>query len=864
MVNGMRLRVTILCLLLLAVSGSGLVDAKINGKTGSTSGCTCHYGGGGFTPAIYGLPSGGWVGGTTYSLTWDNGGAWISGSGGFNLIATTPNGQAIMGTWSNLGTSVKQVGSELTHSNNAARSWGADWTAPSSGAGSVKFSIAVLFGNGNNANTGDSWGTNTVTLTEAAGQSNTAPSVSNLVLTPSNPTVLTGLALTYTYSDAEGDAQSGTTIHWYNQGTQDSSKDNLMSISVVKGDSWSVEVTPSDGQDSGSMMSAGPVSVVNAAPQAQNIQLTPTSPDETSTLAASYQYSDPDQDTESTADTSIVWYLDGTRVAELDDTNTVSSLMTRSGDQWQFSVTPHDGTDAGFEVTSNMVIIGSSNHAPTIPSALIAPSAPATDNDLDAMWTFSDSDSGDTELDFEINWYRDGVHVPELDGVDPLPNSVTIRGESWHYIVRVSDGIDWSSPFTSQSVTIANTAPIVSDVRLSPEIATSSEELQVLSNYSDLDGDSESSPTIRWYRNGQLQTSHTNALTIPASATQRGDEWSVRYTPNDGTAFGIETHSSGLTIDNSLAMVTSISLTENSTALLPLELNIETSDADDDEVAMNIQWMRDGFHVGALDNATTATTEWLAVGQSWTVSVVLNDGFGISPMITSQATVIPNLMPIAEFTVGDTVLIEAITQLDGSLSTDSDGEIVAWFWNVGSTPYVGEKVSVILTDPSTIVNLTVIDSNGGSSSQDRIITASWGPVASNLAASVSGGAVNLNWNWEGDATTFTVWRTHEPIVHSSGLLEIQSVGQTNSTTWSEPLHLAGNYHYTVTADVGDVHNPRISSNTVSVALDVSQMPAIEPAGDSSLGTTMTSLLAFLLIFGALATALIDRFLGRGA
>jgi hypothetical protein len=78
------------------------------------------------------------------------------------------------------------------------------------------------------------------------------------------------------------------------------------------------------------------------------------------------------------------------------------------------------------------------------------------------------------------------------------------------------------------------------------------------------------------------------------------------------------------------------------------------------------------------------------------------------------------------------------------------------------------------------------------------------------------------------------------------------------------LHLAGNYHYTVTADVGDVHNPRISSNTVSVALDVSQMPAIEPAGDSSLGTTMTSLLAFLLIFGALATALIDRFLGRGA
>jgi len=859
----MRLRVIILSILLLAVSGSGLVDAKINGKTGSTSGCTCHYGGGGFTPAIHGLPSGGWVGGTTYSLTWDNGGAWISGSGGFNLIATTPNGQAIMGTWSNLGTSVKQVGSELTHSNNAARSWGADWTAPSSGAGSVKFSIAVLFGNGNNANTGDSWGTNTVTLTEAAGQSNTAPSVSNLVLTPSNPTILTGLALTYTYSDADGDAQSGTTIHWYNNGTMDPPKDGQMSISVVKGDEWSVEVTPSDGQDAGTMVSAGPVIVGNALPTAQSVQLTPNSPDETSTLSASYQYSDPDQDTESGS--SIVWYLDGTRVAELDDATAVSSLMTRSEDQWQFGVTPHDGSDAGSEVLSNLVVIGSSNQAPTIPSAQIAPNPSTTSDDLDAIWTFADSDAGDSQLDLEINWYRNSVHIVQYDNVDPLPSSATIKGEIWHFTVRVSDGISWSSIFTTPGITISNTAPVVTDVNLSPQDATSSDDLQVSANYSDLDGDLETTQsTIRWYRHGQLQSNYNNMQNIPASATVRGDEWVVRYTPNDGTTSGNEIQSSPITIGNSLALLTSISLTENATALSPLELTIETSDADLDEVTMTLQWMRDGFHVGALDNVTTVTTEWLDVGQSWTVSVVLSDNFDTSPIVTSEATVIDNLLPTAEFTAGDTVLIEAMTQLDGSLSTDSDGEIVAWFWNVGTTSYAGEKVSVILTDPLTIVNLTVIDSNGGTSSQEYTITASWGPIASNLEASVSNGAVNLNWNWEGDATTFTVWRTHEPIVHSSGLLEIESVGQTNSTTWSEPLHLAGNYHYTVTADVGDVHNPRISSNTVSVALDVSQMPQLEPAGDSSLGTTMTSLLAFLLIFGALATALIDRFLGRNA
>jgi hypothetical protein len=415
-------------------------------------------------------------------------------------------------------------------------------------------------------------------------------------------------------------------------------------------------------------------------------------------------------------------------------------------------------------------------------------------------------------------------------------------------------------------VTIVNTAPMVTDVHLSPESPTSSDNLEIFSNYSDLDGDIESSSTIRWYRDGQLQSQFTNNLAISASETNRGEIWMAKYSPNDGTTMGSETQSSSVTIGNSLATISWISLTENATSLSPLDLILGSVpfDEDDDQITLNIQWMRDGFHVEALDNSTSVPTEWLAVGQSWTASLELYDGIEASPTITSESVVIVNLMPTAQFVVGETVLIEAMTKFDGSLSSDSDGEITAWFWRIGTDSYAGEEITVVLTEPNTVVNLTVIDSNGGSSSVEQSVAAAWGPVASNLEVGVSNGEVNLNWDWEGDETTFTVWRTHEPIAHSSGLLEIESVGQTNFTSWSEPLHLVGTYHYTVTADVGDVHNPRISSNTGSVALDVSQMPTTEPEGDSSLGTTLTSLLAFLLIFGALATALLDRFLGRGA
>ena len=857
----MRLRVIILSFLLLAVSGANLVDANSSGKYQSASGCSCHYGGSA-TVSMSGQPTTYTVG-QTYTLSISVSGGVSGSNGGFSL--EVDKGTLSTGGVGIMAVKVNAAGNSATHTTSSYRSWSVDWTAPSSGSGTTTFDLAGLTANGNSQNTGDAHGTAIFTVPEGGSPPpNNPPSVSNVLLTPSNPTVLTGLALTYSYNDADGDAESGTTIHWYKNGGEAILNNGQMSISVVKGDSWSVEVTPSDGTDFGTMISAGPVNVGNAAPQAQSVQLTPTSPDETSTLSASYQYSDPDQDPES--GTSIVWYLDGTRVAELDDASAVSSLMTRSGDQWHFAVTPNDGEDSGSEVQSNMVVIGSSNNAPSVSSALIGPSSPATDADLDAVWTFVDTDNGDTQLDFEIEWYRDGVHVPEYDGVDPLPHAATSRGEVWHYTVIVSDGIDWSSLTSSQSVTIINTIPMVTDVHLSPESPTSSDNLDIFANYSDLDGDVESSPTIRWYRDGQLQNQFTNNLAISAAETNRGEVWMARYTPSDGTSMGSEIQSTTVTIGNSLATLSSISLTENATALSPLDLILGEFpyDEDDDQITLNIQWMRDGFHVEALDNATSVPTEWLAVGQSWTASLELYDGFEVSPTIRSGDFVIVNLMPTAQIVVGDTVLIEAMTKFDASLSSDSDGEIVAWFWNIGTDSYAGEEITVILTDPNTVVNLTVIDSNGGSSSTEQIVAAAWGPVASNLEASVSDGDVNLNWGWEGDATTFTVWRTHEPIAHSSGLLEIESVGQTNATSWSEPLHLVGNYHYTVTADVGDVHNPRISSNTVSVALEVSQMPTIEPEGDSSLGTTLTSLLAFMLIFGALATALLDRFLGRGA
>jgi uncharacterized membrane protein len=89
-----RLAVILVVLFLMSIAQTA--QSTSGGKTGSSSsGCTCHGSSASMSVTLNGLPSSGYSGNTSYNLSWD-GGPHIPGTGGFNLIATTPTGQAIM------------------------------------------------------------------------------------------------------------------------------------------------------------------------------------------------------------------------------------------------------------------------------------------------------------------------------------------------------------------------------------------------------------------------------------------------------------------------------------------------------------------------------------------------------------------------------------------------------------------------------------------------------------------------------------------------------------------------------------------------------------------------------------------------
>ena len=85
------------------------IDANSSGKIGqSSSGCNCHNTDAMIVPSMTGLPSS-YSPGATYTLTWSSSSMSTTGQGGFNLDASA-------GTWSNLGSLVKNLLGSSDHS----------------------------------------------------------------------------------------------------------------------------------------------------------------------------------------------------------------------------------------------------------------------------------------------------------------------------------------------------------------------------------------------------------------------------------------------------------------------------------------------------------------------------------------------------------------------------------------------------------------------------------------------------------------------------------------------------------------------------------------------------------------------------
>ena len=828
----MQLKAILLSAIVAMVVLTPVIEANSGGKHFSSGGCGCHGGSSTSVSISENFPSS-YTPGQTYSIQVSVSGGVSGTHGGFNVEVS----KGSLSTGGNSG--VKVSGKSVTHTNKANRAWSFDWTAPTSGSGTVTAGIAGLTASGGGTG-GDAWTTMSVSITETVVVSNNPPTASNVQISPSSPTSSDDIILTYTFSDQDsGDAESGTTIHWSQNGAHQSQFDGLMTISspsLLKGDSWQASVTPSDGEDFGTTANSNTITVLNSLPSISSATISPPNPTVDNDLTTSIS-----GETDNDGDTLAFeyrWYLNGALQDGLDDLTIVPSIATRAGDVWEVEVRAHDGEGHSPWVRSNAISVtgDTSNNAPTVDSITISPLNPKTLDTLVASSTSSDADM-DSIVDTQYRWWKNGVTTSISSST--LDSTMTTKGDIWTVEVRVNDGTEWSLWTESSSLEILNTAPTLDSATMSKNEAATDENVTVMATMSDVDGD-QTTMSITWYRDGAIQLEFNNQATLPSSATNKGESWTAVVQANDGETTSSQSETLSLLIINSEPLI-SIAL-ENVTSQDDLVLQTSISDIDNDSTEVStITWFRNGFREGSLDGAIIVPSSYLGPGQEWSAEVNVTDGALYA--LSTASIVVENTPPSARISVltEDLYAGERVI-LSGLESTDPDNSIVRyqWIWMNGASS--GVEASFLMPVSGIVeVSLTVIDESGATNSTSIIIESIPALACPNLTQTVSGANVQLDWMWTSSAqASFEISR--------NGVV----VGVTNETTFTDSPNVLGVSNYKIQTLLGDrILESPCQSPSVSVAIDAATIEFEEgPSAVAGLGLGTVYVIIGILLFVA--------------
>jgi len=746
--------------------------------------------------------------GQSYTLSISVTGGASGNNGGFSLDVSKGTLSAGIG----FAVNVNNAQDSATHSitGSSQRSWSIDWIAPSTGSGVAVLDLAGNAADGNGGNGGDNWDAISIQIPEAGAPSNTPPSASNLQLNPSNPVTTDTLSLTYSYQDPEGDAESGTTIHWYKDGVLESSRNNQTTVPsslTTKGESWNVTVIPSDGMDDGNAIASSAIGIDNSIPTVLSASITPSDATESDDLTLVWNSADADNDILSAS--GIEWYVDGSKVAAFDNDVTIPSVAIRDGDVWYAKIRVNDGEVDSAWLTTQTITIGSDNTPPTMTDVSL--NGPYTTiDDLVASATANDAD-GDI-LTYEWEW----TGTPFTS--DTLPASQTNKGESWSVRCRVTDGSVYSAWMESNSVIIQNTAPVLLSLSIEQETIFFESEATYVYEASDVDGDSVYANEI-WSLDEDVLT-----LTLSVSDTEMSQSSSL---------------SDSVIIVNSPPTVSYDGATTQD-ALTNLNPEVTTSDANSDLVTVSWQWARNGFTTDY--NQSFIPSSSLGAGDVWTAVLTPNDGIDDGQVLVIEFT-ISNTAPVAVITAPESLIQGAIVTFTADQSTDIDGAVVNAIWSLdGVVVHNGMSFTTLMSEQIAI-QVKVIDDMGDTDSISQTFDGELPPYATEVEVSIDGTEVVIT--WEGAANEWAVLHNGEVI------------GTTTANSYRHSPTMEGNHTYNVIPIVdGQQIQWESEESTDSVELNSNDVP--EKPGPSETAGMVFSIILLLVGVTSVALSFIPR------
>jgi len=532
---------------------------------------------------------------------------------------------------------------------------------------------------------------------------NTAP-VAAVTLEPEAPTTNDALQASVTGEDADDDviAYSWT---WLRDGEDAGiDSDTVPAAETSKGEVWTVQVTPNDGDVDGQMVEAQ-ISIDNATPVAQGVTLAPTEVYEETVLVATATGSDDDGDE---LTWRYTWFLNDVAVPD-EDGDSLTGAAFSKGDQVHVEAVPFDGIIEGAAVRSDSLVV--LNTPPSLESAVIDPTSAAADAEFTCTGTGWADVDGDPES-LRFSWEVNGAVVGSRDTL----TEGFAKGDSVTCVITPWDGEDEGAAVRSDTVVIANTPPVLTSVGLSPSSPRTADDITAkAAGVSDLDGDGVTL-TFEWYVNGKAVAKRTTkglSDTLGSSSFEKNDTVYVRVTPSDGED-GTPVDSKTLTIANTPPVITSAGIgpsplytTSTATA------SRAYTDADGDKLSESYAWTVDGSPVGGTSGSLASSA--FEKGEKVAFTLTVSDGTD-SATRTAGPIEVANSAPTAPSTAispgspgGSDDLVCEIT----TASTDADRDKLTYSfdWYRNGSLWTGS------TDTTTFSGDTIAasDTTGGDS-----------------------------------------------------------------------------------------------------------------------------------------------------
>jgi hypothetical protein len=364
---------------------------------------------------------------------------------------------------------------------------------------------------------------------------NTPPTAPALALDPAEPTAPRGVSVTIRKPSGDRDGDDITYRYvWYRDGVQTAYDKAAIPPGVLRHrETWRVEVTPFDGEETGERVTASAV-VKNTPPAAPTVVLVPDVPAAGEPVVCDARAPERDADLEAVS-VRYRWTLDGRPVAIGEASAALAGKIVRRGERWRCEAWSFDGTAESPRASAELTV---RNSAPSAPTLAIEPEAPRRGSDLFCRVETPSTDADDDPVEYAYAWTRNGRPVPP--GPDParVDGTKVAKGERWRCTATASDGAARGAPASAER-TIANTPPGPATIRLQPAAPRAGQPVrcEIASRSEDVDRDAVRY-RFSWQRNGVGQPFAASSQEVPPRLVKAGDRWRCLVTPTDGSEDG--------------------------------------------------------------------------------------------------------------------------------------------------------------------------------------------------------------------------------------------------------------------------------------------------------------------------------------